>query len=91
MRRGGEFFSTENGDAVQHSRVKKKESAMFNPKEEARPVGELRKLQGERLQSLVKRAYENVPFYRAKFEARGVKPRDIRGIEDIAKLPFKVF
>ena len=61
---------------------------MFNPKEEARPVGELRKLQGERLKDLVKRAYENVPFYRAKLDAKGVKPGDIRGIEDIAKLPF---
>ncbi len=61
---------------------------MFNPTEEAMPVPELRKLQGQRLQDLVRRAYENVPFYRAKFEAKGVKPGDIRGIEDIAKLPF---
>lgn len=61
---------------------------MFNPKEEAMPVGELRKLQDERLQDLVRRAYENVPFYRAKLQAKGVKPTDIRGIEDIAKLPF---
>ena len=61
---------------------------MFNPKEEAMPVSELRKLQGERLKDLVRRAYESVPFYRAKFEAKGVKPEEIRGIEDIAKLPF---
>ncbi|NCA82537.1 MAG: phenylacetate--CoA ligase [Opitutae bacterium] len=61
---------------------------MFNPQEEARPVGELRKLQGRRLRDLVKRAYENVPFYRTKLEAQGVKPEDIRGIEDIVKLPF---
>ena len=61
---------------------------MFNPKEEAMPVPELRKLQGQRLQDLVRRAYENVPFYREKFQAKGVKPEDIRSIEDIAKLPF---
>ena len=61
---------------------------MFNPREEAMPVPELRKLQGERLKNLVKRAYENVPFYRAKLDAQGVKPGDIRSIEDIAKLPF---
>jgi phenylacetate-CoA ligase len=61
---------------------------MFNPQAEAMPVPELRKLQGERLKTLVKRAYENVPFYRAKFDAQGVKPGDIRSIEDIAKLPF---
>ena len=61
---------------------------MFNPQAEAMPVPELRQLQGERLKSLVKRAYENVPFYRAKFDAQGVQPGDIRSIADIAKLPF---
>ena len=61
---------------------------MFNPKAEAMPVKDLRKLQGERLQDLVKRAYDNVPFYKAKLDAKGVKPGDIRGIGDIAKLPF---
>ena len=61
---------------------------MFNPQAEAMPVKELRKLQGERLKSLVQRAYDNVPFYRAKLDAQGVKPADVRGIEDIAKLPF---
>lgn len=61
---------------------------MFNPQAEAMPVKELRRLQGERLRDLVRRAYQNVPFYRTKLDARGVKPGDIRGIEDIAKLPF---
>ena len=61
---------------------------MFNPKAEAMPVKDLRKLQGERLKDLVRRAYEHVPFYRAKLDAQGVKPGDIRGIEDIARLPF---
>ena len=45
-------------------------ATMFNPREEAMPVPELRKLQGERLKDLVKRAYENVPFYRAKLDAK---------------------
>jgi phenylacetate-CoA ligase len=61
---------------------------MFNPQAEAMPGKELRKLQGERLKALVARAYENVPFYRAKFDAQGVKPGDIRGSEDVATLPF---
>ena len=61
---------------------------MFNPKAEAMPVGELRKLQGQRLHDLVKRAYEHVPFYRARMQERGVQPGDVRHIEDIAKLPF---
>ena len=63
---------------------------MFNPQDEARPIPELRNLQGERLRALVARAYANVPFYRAKLEAHGVAPEDIRGIEDIVKLPFTV-
>jgi phenylacetate-CoA ligase len=48
----------------------------------------LRDLQGERLRDAVRRAYENVPFYRKKLDAHGVKPSDIRGIDDIVKLPF---
>ena len=63
---------------------------MFNPKAESMPVGELRKLQGQRLHDLVKRAYENVAFYRAKMQEKGVEPGNIRCIEDIAKLPFTV-
>ncbi|HOE00186.1 MAG TPA: phenylacetate--CoA ligase [Kiritimatiellia bacterium] len=61
---------------------------MFNPTAEAMPRADLRKLQGERLQQLVQRAYHNVPFYRAKLDAAGVKPGDIRRVEDIVKLPF---
>ncbi len=63
---------------------------MFNPQAEAMPVGDLRKLQGRRLRALAERAYDRVPFYRAKMDAQGVKPEDIRGIEDIVKLPFTV-
>ena len=37
---------------------------------------------------VVKRVYENVPFYRAKMDEEGVKPEDIKGLEDITKLPF---
>lgn len=61
---------------------------MFNPKEEARPVAELKKLQGERLRDVVKRAHDHLPFYRQLLADHGVKPEDIRSIEDIVKLPF---
>ncbi len=61
---------------------------MFNPTAEAMPRADLRQLQGERLRQLVQRAYHNVPFYRAKLDAVGVKPDDIRRVEDIARLPF---
>jgi phenylacetate-CoA ligase len=45
-------------------------------------------LQSERLASLVRKVYENVPFYRAKMDAAGVRPGDIRGIRDLGRLPF---
>ncbi|MGA2976214.1 MAG: phenylacetate--CoA ligase [Spirochaetia bacterium] len=48
----------------------------------------LARLQGERLGRLVDVLYRRVPFYRKKMEAAGVKPHDIQGIGDIARLPF---
>lgn len=45
-------------------------------------------LQNDRLIKTVKRVYENVPFYREKMDAVGVKPEDIRSIDDLHKLPF---
>jgi phenylacetate-CoA ligase len=45
-------------------------------------------LQLERLQAIVRYADERVPHYRAKFEAAGVRPDDLRRLDDIARLPF---
>ena len=36
----------------------------------------------------VQRCYDNVPFYHNKMKDMGLEPGDIRGIEDIVKLPF---
>ena len=44
--------------------------------------------QNDGLLDVVKRVYENVPFYRKKMEAVGVTPDDIKSIDDISKLPF---
>ncbi|MEO2065413.1 MAG: phenylacetate--CoA ligase, partial [Desulfurobacteriaceae bacterium] len=52
------------------------------------PKEELRKIQIERLKETVQRAYHLVPFYRKKFDEAGVKPEDIKTLEDIQKLPF---
>ncbi len=49
---------------------------------------EMRDLQSNRLQETVRRAYENVPFYRDQLDERGVTPEDIEGINDITRLPF---
>ncbi len=52
------------------------------------PVEELKKLQSEKLVKQVKHVYDNVPYYRNLMDEKGVKPEDIKGIEDIYKLPF---
>ena len=49
---------------------------------------EMKKLQSERLVKLVEYVYNNVEFYRNKMIAAGVTPSDIKGIEDITKLPY---
>lgn len=46
------------------------------------------KLQLERLQATVKRCYTKVPLYKEKMDALGVKPEDIKSLNDISKLPF---
>lgn len=49
---------------------------------------ELEKLQSERLCAQVKRMYERVELFRKRMDEKGLKPSDIRGIEDLHKLPF---
>jgi phenylacetate-CoA ligase len=48
----------------------------------------LRELQSERLVNSVRHAYTNSPFYRAKFDEVGLRPEDIRCIDDLPKIPF---
>jgi phenylacetate-CoA ligase len=55
---------------------------------ETAPMPELKKLQLERLQWSLKHAYDNVPRYRKKLDAAGVKPGDCRSLDDLAKFPF---
>jgi phenylacetate-CoA ligase len=42
---------------------------------------------GKRLRSIVKYAYDSVPFYREKFKQVGVSPDDIKVLSDLSKLP----
>ena len=49
---------------------------------------DMRRLQTERLIETVKRCYENVPFYKKKMDQKGIRPEDIKSIDDITKLPF---
>lgn len=51
-------------------------------------IDEIRALQLDRLRWSLRHAYENVPMYRAKFEAAGVHPDDLHDLSDLAKFPF---
>src|SRR6195952_2565027 len=51
-------------------------------------IDELRALQLQRLHTTVRRTYEQVPHYRAAFDAVGVHPDDINDLADLATLPF---
>ncbi|HTZ53078.1 MAG TPA: phenylacetate--CoA ligase [Spirochaetia bacterium] len=61
---------------------------IWNPDFEAMDRARLGCLQGERLGRLVDVLHRRVPFYRRKMEAAGVRPQDIQGIGDLARLPF---
>jgi phenylacetate-CoA ligase len=60
---------------------------ILHPIEKA-PREEIEKLQLARLKEAVKRAYENVAFYRRRLREAGVTPEDIRSLDDVRKLPF---
>ena len=60
----------------------------YQPYYETMPYEEIRKLQSEKLVKQVKHVYENVKYYRDLMDEKGVKPEDIKGIEDLHKLPF---
>ena len=60
----------------------------YQPEIETMPYEQLRELQNERLLQQVRHVWDNVPYYRAKMEAKGVTPEDIRSIDDLHKLPF---
>ena len=61
---------------------------IFNPKYECMDREQLRALQSERLIKTVRTCYDKSPFYRKKMDEIGVKPDDIKSIDDIHKLPF---
>ncbi|GAA5534293.1 phenylacetate--CoA ligase PaaK [Deinococcus aluminii] len=61
---------------------------MFRPDREAMPLADLRALQLAQLQAMVARQFEHVPAYRAKFEAAGVTPDDLRTLDDLARFPL---
>ncbi|WP_340818378.1 phenylacetate--CoA ligase [Methanolobus sp. WCC4] len=59
----------------------------WQPKYETMKKDELAELQLKRLKKTAAAVYDNVPFYKEKFKQLGIKPDDIRSLDDISKLP----
>ncbi|MFA6865907.1 MAG: phenylacetate--CoA ligase [Clostridia bacterium] len=61
---------------------------MWNELVECMSREDLKKLQSERLIATVERVYNNVEHYRKKMDAIGLKPSDIKSVDDLVKLPY---
>ncbi|MDJ0842286.1 MAG: phenylacetate--CoA ligase [Acidobacteriota bacterium] len=55
---------------------------------ETMPRSELEAVQGERLAALTARVYDRVPFYKKALDDAGVSPDEIKGLDDLKRLPF---
>ncbi len=55
---------------------------------ETMPYEQMKALQSERLVAQVKHVWDNVPYYRSLMEKKGLTPDDIKGVDDLHKLPF---
>ena len=62
----------------------------WNEKIETLPTEEIRKYQLQKLKEQVKHCYNNSAFYKKKFDNIGLKPQDIRSLDDLQKIPFTV-
>jgi phenylacetate-CoA ligase len=62
----------------------------WDEKFETMPPEEMRKFQLEHLKKTLKWVYEKIPFYKNAFDEKGVKPDDVKTLEDLSKFPFTV-
>ncbi len=60
----------------------------FNEEFETLPRQALEAIQLKRLRAVLERVYNNVPFYRNSFDAAGFMPTDLKGLDDLQRLPF---
>ena len=63
-------------------------SKYYQPEIECASLDEIRAIQNEKLVKQVKHVYDNVKYYRDLMDEKGVKPEDIKTIDDLHKLPF---
>lgn len=62
----------------------------YQPDIETMSREDLEALQLERLQALVKRVYQKIPFYKESFDKAGINPEEIKSLADLTRLPFTV-
>ena len=60
----------------------------YQPEIETASPEQMRAWQDERLVKQVQHVWDNIPFYRKKMEEKGLTPADIKGVDDLKKLPF---
>ncbi len=60
----------------------------FNQEFETLPRPALEALQLSRLRSVLERVYANVPFYRTSLDRSGIRPADVKSLNDLQRLPF---
>src|SRR5512136_1342221 len=60
----------------------------YNDEFETLPRPALEALQLKRLKQTLERVYANVPFYKGTLDKAGVRPGDVKGLDDLKKLPF---
>ena len=60
----------------------------YQPEIECAPREQILKWQSERLAKQIQNVWDNVPLYRERMQALGLEPGDIKGVEDLHKLPF---
>ena len=77
-----------NGGHTRTSTNTKLKTMIWNESVECMDREQLREIQSRRLVKMAEYVYHNTPFYRKKFQEMGLEPGDIKGIDDIVKLPF---
>lgn len=60
----------------------------YQPEIECASREQIREWQSERLAKTVKHVYENVEYYRKRMDEQGIKPENIKSVDDLYKLPF---
>ena len=62
--------------------------AAWSPALDLASADELSAIQSAKLPLAVRFAYQSIPFYRRKFDRIGLEPGDVRGLDDLAKIPI---